>query len=347
MRLHHLALIAIVSISVFSCKGKKQAEQTAINDTIPVKMYSIQKEMAQEKMEASGQFTTEDETYLAFKTGGIIQHVFVKEGDRVKKGQLLASLNMTEIQAQVQQAKIALEKAQRDNKRAENLYRDSVATLEQVQNSRTGLDIAQQQFNAARFNENYSEIRATNDGYVLKKFANDGQVIAPGSPVLQVNSTNSSWVLKATVSEHDWQLIKVGDPASIYSDATHGDTILSTIKSKSEGVDPFTGTMWVTLLPKQKISGSIATGAFGKAIIAPSATTEAWYIPYDALLDGNGNEGYVFVSKDNKTAEKIKVKILRIMNGKVLVSEGLEGITSVIVSGNAYLNQGSSIKIIE
>ena len=347
MRLHSTALIVALTFTLFACKQKKQTEQTIVNDTIPVKLLSIQMETVQEHIEASGQFTTEDETYLSFKTGGVVQHVYVKEGDRVKKGQLLASLNMTEIQAQVQQAKILLEKAQRDNKRAENLYRDSVATLEQVQNSKTALDIAQQQFTAARFNENYSEIHAVKDGYVLKKFVNDGQITGPGNPVFQINSTNSNWVLKATVSERDWQTIKTGDNATILSEASNGDPVQATVKSKSEGVDPFSGTMWVTLLPKGKLTTPLATGAFGKTVITPSASTQAWSIPYDALLDGNGNEGFVFVTKDQKTAEKIQVKIISILNGRVLVGTGLEGISSIIVSGNAYLNQGSPIKIIQ
>ncbi|MFX4370069.1 hypothetical protein ABTA37_20270, partial [Acinetobacter baumannii] len=77
---------------------------------------------------------------------------------------LIATLNLTEINAQVQQAEIAYEKALRDYKRVTNLYKDSVANLEQMQNAKTALDVAQQQVTAANFNKNYSEIKALTDG---------------------------------------------------------------------------------------------------------------------------------------------------------------------------------------
>ena len=347
MNIHNFKIIGVAAIllSIGSCKEPKVESATVINDTIPVKVIAITEEMMQVPIEASGQFTTEDETLLSFKTGGIVQHVFVKEGAAIKKGQILATLNMTEIQAQVQQAKIGLEKAMRDNKRAENLYKDSVATLEQFQNSKTALEIAQQQYNTAKFNENYSEIRANKNGYVLRKFVNDGQVIAPGSPVFQVNGAgNNLWVLKVSLSDRDWNIIKKGDNAEIKMEST---TFAGKVIGKSESADPVTGTMWATIKPTEQTKMNIAAGSFGKATIIPSSSFKAWAIPYDAILDGNAGDGYVFIPKENMTAEKVKIKIGNIVNEKVLVTEGLTGINSIIVSGNAYLNENTPIKIIK
>jgi multidrug efflux pump subunit AcrA (membrane-fusion protein) len=84
---------------------------------------------------ASGLLSTENEARLSFKISGIIEKIFVKEGDRVRKGQLLATLKSTEIASQVQQVQLTVEKAQRDYQRANNLYKDSVVTLEQLQNA--------------------------------------------------------------------------------------------------------------------------------------------------------------------------------------------------------------------
>ena len=161
---------AILLVSMLSACQDKQTISISVNsDTIPVRIIPVQEEVLQEKVEASGQFTTEDETFLAFKIGGVIQQVLVREGDYVQEGQLLATLNPAEIQAQVDQAETALEKAKRDFKRAENLYLDSVATLEQFQNSKTALSIATQQLQIAAFNRQYAAIRASSKGVVLKK----------------------------------------------------------------------------------------------------------------------------------------------------------------------------------
>ncbi|MBK8884570.1 MAG: biotin/lipoyl-binding protein [Bacteroidales bacterium] len=108
-------------------------------------------------VQSSGQFTTDDETMLSFKTGGIVDRIYVKEGDKIRKGQLLATLDLTEISSQVNQSQIAYEKAARDYNRIENLQKDSVASLEQLQNSKTGLELAKQQLAAAKFNLQYSK----------------------------------------------------------------------------------------------------------------------------------------------------------------------------------------------
>jgi multidrug efflux pump subunit AcrA (membrane-fusion protein) len=66
-------------------------------ENIPVKVTSLEKQHVKPVVNTSGIFTTDDETYLAFKVGGIISKIHVREGDAIRKGQLLASLNLTEI----------------------------------------------------------------------------------------------------------------------------------------------------------------------------------------------------------------------------------------------------------
>jgi RND family efflux transporter MFP subunit len=343
----NLSLLFTLIVLLAACSTKKKEVEAPQNEIIPVSVVALQQEYTTETIQASGVFTTEDETYLGFKIGGVVQHVFVKEGDAVQAGQLLASLNLTEIKAQVQQAQIMLEKAQRDHARAKNLYRDSVATLEQYQNAKTGLEIAQQAYNAGSFNQSFAEIRAGKSGFILKKLANDGQVVGPGTPILLVNSANKgNWVLKVGLSDRDWAATAIGDPAEITLDASEGKRFSGSVTGKSEGVDPVTGTLWVNIKMTGAPASKLAAGLFGKAKINPRQQRKTWVIPYDAILDGNATEGYVFITKDGKTAEKVKIQIARINHGNVYVSAGLEGAQSLITSGNAYLDAGSAIKII-
>src|SRR5690606_38070776 len=140
----------------------------------------------------------------------------------------------TEVNAMVTQAKLALQKAERDFERAQNLYRDSVATLEQMQNAKTALDLARQQATGAEFNQQYSEIRATSSGVVLQKFANDGQVVGPGIPVLMINGANAAkWMLKVAVSDQQWAAISVGDKAEVISDVLPDTKMEATVFKKA------------------------------------------------------------------------------------------------------------------
>lgn len=337
------------TLGIGACGNHKTEETTIDNqDTIPVKVMVLKVESASHAIAASGQFTTNDETFLSFKNGGIINKILVKEGDAVRIGQLLATVNQTEISAQVQQVNLSFQKAERDYNRASKLYKDSVTTLEQMQNAKTAFQVAKQQLDAVKFNQNYSEIRATSNGYVLKKLANDGQVVGPGTPILQINGANQSkWILKVGLSDEQWAALKVGDGATIITDALPNKSLLAKISRKAGGIDPQSGTFGVELtLSENKIQG-LAAGLFGKASIIPTKTTSSYTIPYDALLDGGENEGYVFITNDNKKAQKIKVQLGAIQNDKINIIGGLENATSLIVSGSAYLNDGSAIKIVK
>lgn len=341
-------ILLITTTALFalaSCKQTPKTEATP-DEVIPVKVMMLQQDSIHQSIFAAGQFTTDDETNLAFKNGGVVNRIYVKEGDAIRKGQLLATLNLTEVNAMAEQASLALQKAQRDYERASNLYKDSVATLEQMQNARTALDVAKQQHNSAGFNQTFSEIRAPRSGFVLHKFANEGQIVGPGTPIVQVNGAGqANWILKAGVSDYQWAAIKAGDKATVTTDALPGQTLRAFVSKKSEGIDPVSGTFIVQLQLVDPPTAKIASGLFGKATINPSQTTKAWSIPYDALLDGDAGSGYVFITNDNATAQKVKIQVDKIENGQVIVSGGLENAKALIISGSAYLNEGSKLRV--
>ena len=349
MKAIHYAALLLCTPFYYACNSSKPVEQkTTVKDNIPVQVMLLNQENSNAPVTVSGEFTTDDEVMLSFKTGGIINSVLVKEGDAVRKGQLLATLNLTEINAQVQQVQLNQEKARRDYQRTKNLYADSVATLEQLQNSKTALQLAEQQVNLVAFNRRYSEIHASQDGYILKKLADAGQQVSPGTAVLQTNGAQSGkWLLKVGISDQEWALLKLNDPAKVETAALPGQFMEGFLSRKSEGVDPATGTFTahITLTGKKP---QIASGMFGKAIISPSGKTEhkgVWKIPYEALLDGDGNTGYVFITNDDKTAKKVKVTIAGIEDHTVTISDGLQEAKGLIVSGSAYLTDQSAITI--
>lgn len=320
----------------------------SVNEAIPVKVLPLKQEAVSQPVTVSGQFITDDETTLSFKTGGVVNKVLVKEGDYVKKRQLLATLDLTEINAQVNQAELGYEKAERDFARAENLYADSVATLEQFQNARTAMSVAEQQLAAAKFNLGFSEIRASANGYVLKKYVNAGQVVAPGASIIRTNGAgNSGWIFKTGVSDKDWVVLQEGDSALIVTDAAAGNPIQGRISRKAEGADPSTGAFMVEIKAEAPDRKVLASGLFGTATIYPAAVSTAWKIPHEALLDANASKGYVFVTSDHKTAQKVEVTISHFDHSHVFISAGLENAGSLITTGSAYLTNHSPVSVLK
>jgi RND family efflux transporter MFP subunit len=343
-----LSIISLITL-LQACTPSAEKNGNGIPrlEVIPVNTMPVQREEVSMVIRSSGTFTTDDETYLSFKTGGVIDKIYVKEGDAVKQGQVLARLNLTEIDAQVAQAKLAYDKAVRDFKRAENLYNDSVATKEQFQNARTGLEVATRQLEAANFNRTYSEIKAVANGFVLRKMASEGQVIGPGIPILLTNGAGANqWKMKIMVSDREWAMLQPGDRASITTDVLPGQTLTAIVTRKSEGSETLGGSFSVELSLEGNVTG-LAAGLYGKVDIQASRKEMYWKIPYEALLDGDAQSAFVFITDDGKSVRKIPVKVARLEKDVVYIRSGLENVTNLIVTGSAYLRDGSTIEVIQ
>ena len=343
-----LSLLMITAQVMFSCgSARKEANTEAVSlDTIPVQIEPVSAFGDSSRIRISGLLHTEDELRLSFKIGGVVAAVSVEEGQRVRKGQLLATLNATEIDAQLQLATIQLEKAQRDNQRAENLYRDSVATLEQVQNSRTAVAAAREALKQVTFNRQHASIVAPTDGFVIKRLSNPGEMISPGMPVVVMGAlgTSSKWVLKAGVSDRDWSAIGVGNRTDVTFDAWPGRHFPGVVTAKALAADPANGTFMVDLRVDFG-SEKPATGMFGRADVIPSEVRQGYSIPYESLLEADGEKGHVFVTDDKKTVRMVEVTIASLTQQRVFISSGLEGHSFVVTAGSPYLKDGSLIRV--
>lgn len=339
-------ILTIATIS--SCGQVERGSGIPVKDTIPVSLIALDQVGASGSVEATGVFTTDDETLLGFKNGGVISRIYVREGEPIRKGQRLASVQSGDLDATSGQVKVALEKAERDYERARRLYRDSVATLEQLQNAQSALELAKEDLNAINYNQQHLHIYAPVGGFVLARLANEGQVVGPGTPVLQVNGAGKGqWMLKVGVSDAQWSAIAPGDEAEIVTDALPGQQLRAKVSRKSEALDPQSGTFTIYLDLLDDLQGKIASGIFAKASIQTKGNRvqSQWKVPYESLLDAQGKEAYLFVTYDGKTAMKQRVVLGQVHKDWVTVVEGLDSVQSLIVSGSPYLVDGSPIVV--
>lgn len=339
--------LAFVIMLLTSCSGKKsETTGSTRSSSIPVQVAQIGSVNNSNTVVASGLISTEDEIRLSFKIGGVIERMLVEEGQQVRKGQLLAAINTTEINAQTKQVELGLAKAQRDYERASNLYKDSVITLEQFQNSKTLLEIAQQNLQQVQFNNKYASIYAPTDGFIVKKLLNAGEITGAGTPALVMSAlgNSSKWVLRAGLADREWALVEKGDKAIVTSDAFPDKSFTAVITKKALAADMISGSFEVELAMEVK-GLKPAVGMFGKAAINPSKITKGFSIPYEALLEANGQKGFVFVTNDKKTVKRVEVNVASIDNNRVVISDGLGDYAFVIISGSPYLKDGASITI--
>ena len=340
-------LFVLCAATVVACGGNRQENGVATDIAVPVRIQQLDSPTVwKTTIHVTGLFTTDDETLLSFKNGGVIDRILVKEGDAIRKGQLLATTAVAEIQATVQQAALALEKAERDYNRAKRLFLDSVATQEQMQNAQTAMEVARQQLNTAKINQGYGEIRAAAAGVVLQRFVNEGQVVGPGTPVLQVNSAgNAGWKVNAGLTDRQWAQVNIGDSATVTTDVFPGKVLRARVTKKTEGASPASGLLHVQLTIEKPEQAPLASGLFARVEIRAGGQTGNWTIPFDALIDADGSHGVVFVTNDGKTARRTEVTIGSIQKDQVLITGGLEQASALIVSGSPYLKDGAAITV--
>ncbi|OQP47225.1 hypothetical protein A4H97_06885 [Niastella yeongjuensis] len=342
-----ILLIASAAIVFTSCKSNAKAADV-VDEAIAVKVQPVTTTQYAPVLKYSGSMASTSEARLSFKIGGIISKIYVKEGDHVAKGQLLATLDLTEINAQVQQAAQGVEKVQRDVKRVKNLYNDTVATLEQVQNTNTQLQVAEESLRIARFNQQYAQIRATESGIILKKLMNEGELAAVGSPVFEFNGTaGNDWVIRFGVSDKDWAVLKKGEKATVEFDAYPNKTFTGIITEVAQGADIASGTyeIEVKVLPG---NARFAAGLFSTVKLQPTGEQTVTIMPVEALTEATDKTGYVYtVNTDGKTVTKNKVTIAFLENNKAAVVSGLDGAKEVITEGVGYLTDKSIVKVIK
>ncbi|MDN4163936.1 efflux RND transporter periplasmic adaptor subunit [Cytophagales bacterium LB-30] len=345
--IYTLTLASLMGASLAACQS--QAENKEVNtdeSAVAVTLHPVESRDYAQSVISSGLISTPTEARLSFKIGGIIQEIAVREGDNVSKGQLLASLNLTEINAQLAQAEANVAKLKRDEARVQKLYADSAVTLEQVQNLKTALDVAQNQLTIARFNQQHAKIYATSNGKVIRKLANEGELIGAGTPLIIINEANeNSWIVKVGVPDVDWIRLQEGDKAEIVSDLYKENPFQGQVKSIGQGADPLTG-LYTIEVAIQAGERRIASGMFAQVNILPSQTQSYQVIPIEALVEGKGKKAYVFVpGADAKSVKKIPITSAFVSDNKVFITKGLEGVGQVITSGSAFLTEYSQIRI--
>jgi len=341
-------LLGLTLAGASGCHKAKSEVATAPQATESldyVTLAPVQHAQLTRPVEAAGQLSSESEAQLSFKTGGLVRRVLVKEGDLVRKGQLLATLDLTEINAQVGQAAQNQDKARRDLDRFNRLLADSAAPLEAVQNLRTAYGVAREQARIARFNQQFSEIHAPVAGRVVRKTINEGELVAPGTPVLFVAATAAAWTLKTGVADKDWARVQVGDPATVHLDAYPGRTFAGRVRRRAAGADPASGTWQIDVQVLPQPGAPLATGLFAQATLKPQQRASYQVIPAGAVVEGNGDDAFVFAPAAAGHVRKLPVRVAFMDGERVYVRSGLETTPQVVAEGSGFLTEYSTIKV--
>jgi RND family efflux transporter MFP subunit len=336
-----LFLMAIVVFYACNEVQKKKTGKTVIN----VEVEKIKKENIHFTFHSTGLLASEDEVKLSFKTGGIIEKIYVKKGEVVDKGALLGVLNLSEIEARYLQAKSGFDKAERDYQRINNLYEDSVVTYEQFQNVETQLEVAKSNLKIAQFNLDRSKIYAPAKGKIITSYFEEGEMAGPGAPLFLFANLDKEWIVKCAVSDKEVVNIRIGDKAEIKFKPLADQLFMGIVKEIAGGANPKTGLYEVKISVVQK-DERLFSGFIANVKVIPKTVQNVITVPAKALMESDGEMGYIYTPvREQLTVKKEKVKIVKILDNKIALEAGSLAFTEIITSGAAYLSTGDSIKI--
>lgn len=339
MKQENIIILGLI-ILLSGCKPTTEKEVTE-NKALQVKLWKVEVREYKIPVRAAGMLSTTTEIKLGFKTGGLVRQVSIREGALVKRGEVLAVLDLSEIDAQVNQARIGLEKAERDLNRARNLYRDSVATLEQFQNASSAYELAQSQKRIADFNLEHSRIKAPANGRIQKILVEPNELIAPGHPAILFASTESDWVVRVALTDKDIVKFSLGDSARVEMDAFPDITFQAKITELGAIADPVTGT-YEAELRILRANSQFRSGFISRAYIFPTQSSNAAMVPLEALLEASDKRAIVYVYKEGELSRR-RIRTGRIVDDLIMVTEGLEPGELVVTAGAKYIREDSRI----
>ncbi len=342
-----LAIFAALSLSsvLAGCAQSGAHAAAAPVAARTVRAVPVQEAAIARPIRAVGVLEPQDKHTLAFKVGGVVARVAVNEGDTVRRGTLLAELDRTEIEATVARVAQTEAKAARDRERTKALYTDDVATLEQLEDATTALEVARADLAAARFNARYARIEAPTDGFVVRRSADPSGVVAAGQPVLVVGSLANGWQVRAAVADRDVVRLAIGDPARVTFDAFPGQAFAAKVLRLAAASDAATGTYDVELAV-EPANAPFVQGLVAKVELTPSAARRPQLtVPVEALLEADGAHATVFVldGTDATRATRRRIEIGELAGDRAEVREGLAPGEQVIIEGASWITDGESV----
>ena len=340
-----VALMVVITYALALAGCSSPAAERAVHHT-PVHVAAATSGPAMPAILTNGVIANKDELRLSFKVAGVIKSIHVDEGQAVHAGERLAQIEQTEIDAQLEQARALAEKAQRDLARGERLFADEVITLEQLQDLRTAAATARAQLQGVQFNRGYSVITAPADGVVLRKLAQERELVPAGQAVLVVSSRGRGYVVRAALADRELVQLRLGDPAKVRLDAYADQVLHGTLSEISGAADDKTGLFPVEVRLESP-PPALASGLVAKLRLLPAAgrVRSLTYVPIGAVVEGSGDAASVFVVNGSR-ARRREVHVAFIDPAGVAIAAGVAPGERVVTDGAPYLEDNDPVDIV-
>lgn len=275
---------------------------------------------------------------LEAKVSGRIAQLPVVLGQRVKAGELVARLDAAEIAARLEQASASLEQAERDWRRSSALFEQQAVTRAEYEAAEARHRVSKGNAAEAKAMMGYVMLLAPFDGVVTRKWADLGDLAAPGKPLVSIEDSSALQV-EAEMPEGIGSHVRLGAALLVRVDAAAGP-LTGTVAEIAPAADPISRTVRVRLdLPPRP---GLRSGRFARLLV-PVEQGNSLRVPSTAVVQ-RGQMEMVFAVV-NQSAQLRLVKTGKRIGDEVEILSGLDAGDPVIIHSLTQLIDGQPVEV--
>jgi RND family efflux transporter MFP subunit len=338
----YIYLATTICLITTSCSNTETVkERTAVD----VKVLSTQKTEVFTGQSFSGTVEESSASTISFSVGGTVKTIEVSPGQRIAKGQLIATLDPTQVQSAFDAAEATLNQAKDAYDRLAKLHENNSLPEIQWVEVESKLKQAQSAYDISRKNLKDTRLYAPFSGYVKDKSVEVGTNVVPGMPVIDLVTIDNVKVC-ISVPETEISRISIGNEVNIQVPALENRTFVGKINEKGVSANSLSRSYEVKAVVRNSdnslLPGMLCTlfwsgdGGNGLAILVPTNVVQ---------LD-NLNRNFVWVAADGKAVKKY-VELGQFAGDKVIVVSGLSEGDNLIVEGQQKVSDSMKVNIIK
>ncbi|PHN94758.1 efflux RND transporter periplasmic adaptor subunit [Maribacter sp. 6B07] len=314
-----------------------------------VNTLTAKKEIFNHYLELQGDVSTKQNVLIYPEMAGTLQRVYVKEGDRVSKGQVLATIDDGGMSSQLNQLKTQASLAKTTFERQERLWNQNIGSEIQYLQAKTNYEAAENMVSQAQSQLGKSTIRAPFSGIIDNVIKDQGTVVAPGqgSEVFRIVNLSDMYI-EVEVPEAYLGNVTKGKEALVYFPIL-GDSVVTKIRETGNFINP-SNRSFEAEIPVPNKEGKIKPNLSAKVNINDYTSEDAILIPTSIISENADGEQYVFVADEPNADGESIVKRTIITTGKtqgaaIEVLTGLNDGDHIIKEGARSVKDGQKVKI--
>ncbi len=300
-------------------------------------------------LELQGDVKTKQNVLIYPEMPGTLKRVYVKEGQRVTKGQLLASIDDGGMGSQVSQLKTQAALAKTTFERQKRLWEQKIGSEIQFLQAKSSYEATENAVKQAQSQLGKSTIRAPFSGIIDDVIKDQGNVVSPGpgSEVFRIVNLSDMYIT-VDVPENNLSGITKGKEAKVYFPVL-GDTIISKIRQTGNFINPSNRAFSVEIpVPNKK--GNIKPNLSARVSLNDYSSDNAILVPQGIISENADGEQYVYVAVDaNENKAVAKRRIIKTGKTQGSLVEALSGIQDgdlLIKEGARTVKEGQNVQIL-